>query len=70
MGDAIYTRDDNPERSRYLLIQSLPYQNYIWARMLHRSGVTQPLTDSDTYVPFITPSDAFRPAQRPTFRTK
>jgi hypothetical protein len=70
MGDAIYTRDDNPERSRYLLQQSLPYQNLIWARMLHRSGVTQPLTDSETYVPFITPSDAFRPAQRPTFKTK
>jgi hypothetical protein len=70
MGDAIYTRDDNPERSRYLLQQSFPFQNLIWARMLHRSGVTQPLTDSETYVPFITPSDAFRPAQRPTFRTK
>jgi hypothetical protein len=70
MGDAVYTRDDNPERSRYLLQQSLPFQNLIWARMLHRSGVTRPLTESETYVPFVTPADAFRPAQRPTLRVK
>ena len=70
MGDAIYTRNDNPERSRYLMQQSLPFQNLIWARMLNSSGITRPLNDVEMYVPFVTPSDAFRPAQRPTFKIK
>jgi len=61
---------DTP-RGQYLRAQSMPLQNFVWSRLLTKTGVPQAVKESTGgVVPGIKPSDLFRPPRRPALRAR
>lgn len=65
--DAI--NETNIARRDYMLAQVTPLQNFVWARVLNKAGISQIIKDRVGYVPGLVPSDVYRP-QRPTLRAR
>ena len=59
---------DSP-RQDYIAAQVSPLQNFVWARLLNKAGVSERIRDEIGFVPGLVPSDVYRP-QRPTLRSR
>lgn len=66
--DASWSLPDSP-RQDYIAAQVTPLQNFVWARVANRLGISEKVYENIGYVPGIVPSDVLRP-QRPTLRAR
>ena len=66
--DAMWSLPDSP-RQDYIAAQVTPLQNFVWARVANRLGISEKVYENIGYVPGIVPSDVLRP-QRPTLRAR
>lgn len=59
---------DDERRADYMRYSTLPFSNWIGARVLNRFGVSDAVNDRIGPVPFIVPYDTLRPARKSSFR--